>query len=332
MRREIVGWLNNDKVVSWDRRSAAKQEFTLQEMRLLSADFVAEVTARCSPTAPAVPVTPLQTEPATISASEVVDATPISAFEAAVIASYFEWCLRLSSQRNFSVAVAPTHVTAAYHRSTTLAPNISVEVIASLRRHWSVPAIRCYHRHLKEPSPPSVIASSSASSAVAASALKSISPLSVTAKDINGGTADSSGIHLVSTQCLKMRDAVKVRTEGNDILRLCYELRLLFVNWIISNQKSSYRRYVISSVYRKAVGNLPPNENIQGDFDIIGGTSMLTEADVIKVTRDIVTCFFHESSLDVYLNHGQLMEAICSWIGVNSQQWFKVSEICVGQS
>ncbi|MED6160868.1 hypothetical protein PIB30_055281 [Stylosanthes scabra] len=28
------------------------------------------------------------------------------------------WCLRLSSQRNFSVAVAPTHLTAAYHRST----------------------------------------------------------------------------------------------------------------------------------------------------------------------------------------------------------------------
>ncbi|MED6199585.1 hypothetical protein PIB30_077310 [Stylosanthes scabra] len=67
---------------------------------------------------PRRPRHPLQTDAATISASELVDASSISAFEAVVVASYFVWCLRLSSQRNFSVAVAPTHVTAAYHRST----------------------------------------------------------------------------------------------------------------------------------------------------------------------------------------------------------------------
>ncbi|MED6198267.1 hypothetical protein PIB30_064507 [Stylosanthes scabra] len=99
----------------------------------------------------------MQTDATTISASELVDATSISAFEAAVVASYFVWCLRLSSQRNFSVAIAPTHVTAAFHRSTCpTAPlkssppfviagvSLSVAAIASVRPcHPSL--LVCHH-------------------------------------------------------------------------------------------------------------------------------------------------------------------------------------------
>ncbi|KAL1361870.1 hypothetical protein HN51_010188 [Arachis hypogaea] len=123
------------------------------------------------------------------------------------------------------------------------------------------------------------------------------------------------------------RNAVKLLTHGGDMLELCHELRLPFVNWIISNQKSSFKRYEISSVYRRAVGHSSPNRYLQGDFDIIGGTSALTEAEVIKVTRDIVTCFFHADSCDIHLNHGELLDAIWSWVGVKVEHRLKVAEI-----
>ncbi|XP_020236018.1 eIF-2-alpha kinase GCN2 isoform X2 [Cajanus cajan] len=123
------------------------------------------------------------------------------------------------------------------------------------------------------------------------------------------------------------RNAVKLLTNGGDMLELCHELRLPFVNWIISNQKSSFKRYEISCVFRRAVGHSSPNRYLQGDFDIIGGTSALTEAEVIKVTRDIVTCFFHADSCDIHLNHGNLLDAIWSWIGVKVEHRLKVAEL-----
>ncbi|XP_027353753.1 eIF-2-alpha kinase GCN2 isoform X2 [Abrus precatorius] len=123
------------------------------------------------------------------------------------------------------------------------------------------------------------------------------------------------------------RNAVKLLTHGGDMLELCYELRLPFVYWIIFNQKSSFKRYEISCVFRRAVGHSSPNRYLQGDFDIIGGTSALTEAEVIKVTRDIITCFFHEDSCDIHLNHGDLLDAIWSWIGVKVEHRLKVAEL-----
>ncbi|CAK7322614.1 unnamed protein product [Dovyalis caffra] len=100
------------------------------------------------------------------------------------------------------------------------------------------------------------------------------------------------------------RNTVKLLTHGGDLLELCHELRLPFVRWLIANQKSSFKRYEISSVYRRAIGHSPPNSYLQGDFDIIGGASALTEAEAIKVTMDIVTHFFLPDSCDIHLNHG----------------------------
>ncbi|XP_058730031.1 eIF-2-alpha kinase GCN2 isoform X2 [Vicia villosa] len=123
------------------------------------------------------------------------------------------------------------------------------------------------------------------------------------------------------------RNAVKLLTLGGDMLELSHELRLPFVNWIISNQKSSFKRYEISYVYRRAIGHSSPNCYLQGDFDIIGGTSVLTEAEVIKVTKDIVICFFHENSCDIHLNHADLLDAIWSWTGIRVEHRFKVAEL-----
>ncbi|XP_006478695.2 eIF-2-alpha kinase GCN2 isoform X1 [Citrus sinensis] len=123
------------------------------------------------------------------------------------------------------------------------------------------------------------------------------------------------------------RNTVKLLTHGGDLLELSHELRLPFIRWAISNQKSSFKRYEISSVYRRAIGHSPPNRYLQGDFDIIGGASALTEAEVLKVTMDIVTRFFHAESCDIHLNHGDLLEAIWSWAGIKAEHREKVAEL-----
>ncbi|KAJ0093671.1 hypothetical protein Patl1_26369 [Pistacia atlantica] len=92
-------------------------------------------------------------------------------------------------------------------------------------------------------------------------------------------------------------------------------------------QKSSFKRYEISSVYRRAIGHSPPNRYLQGDFDIIGGASALTEAEILKVTMDIVTRFFHSESCDIHLNHGDLLDAIWSWAGIKAEHRQKVAEL-----
>ncbi|XP_058102419.1 eIF-2-alpha kinase GCN2 isoform X2 [Magnolia sinica] len=85
------------------------------------------------------------------------------------------------------------------------------------------------------------------------------------------------------------RKAVKLLTPGGNMLELCHELRLPFVNWVITNQ---------------------------GDFDIIGGVPALTEAETIKVATDIVTRYFHSNAYEIRLNHAQILDAIWSWIGI----------------
>ncbi|KAM6545969.1 hypothetical protein CsatB_026705 [Cannabis sativa] len=123
------------------------------------------------------------------------------------------------------------------------------------------------------------------------------------------------------------RNTVKLLSHGGDMLELCHELRLPFVSWIISNQKFSFKRYEISCVYRRAIGHSPPNRYLQGDFDIIGGASVLTEAEIIKVTMDILVRVFHSHCCDVHLNHGNLLNVIWSWIGVKAEYRQKVAEL-----
>ncbi|KAJ7980699.1 protein kinase family protein [Quillaja saponaria] len=134
-------------------------------------------------------------------------------------------------------------------------------------------------------------------------------------------------MHLLDDHPQFNRNTVKLLTHGGDMLELCHELRSPFANWVISKQKSSFKRYEISCVYRRAIGHSPPNRYLQGDFDIVGGTSSLTDAEVIKVTRDIISRFFHPASCDIHLNHGDLLDAIWCWIGVKAEHRLKVAEL-----
>lgn len=123
------------------------------------------------------------------------------------------------------------------------------------------------------------------------------------------------------------RNAVKLLTHGGDMVELCHELRWPFVKWIVAKKKSFFKRYEISYVYRRAIGHSPPNRYLQGDFDIVGGETAVTEAEVIKATMDIVTKFFQSESCDIHLNHGDLLEAIWSWTGIKSENRQKVAEL-----
>ncbi|TYJ14958.1 hypothetical protein E1A91_A10G152900v1 [Gossypium mustelinum] len=134
-------------------------------------------------------------------------------------------------------------------------------------------------------------------------------------------------MHLLD-DCPKFsRSTVKLLTHGGDMLELCHELRLPFVSWIVANQKFSFKRYEISYVHRRAIGHSPPNRYLQGDFDIIGGASALTEAEVLKVTMDIFTRFFNSELCDIHLNHGNLLESIWIWAGITAEHRQKVAEL-----
>ncbi|KAJ0977116.1 hypothetical protein J5N97_012590 [Dioscorea zingiberensis] len=121
--------------------------------------------------------------------------------------------------------------------------------------------------------------------------------------------------------------SVKLLNRGGNILELCHELRSPFVTWISSEQISSFKRYEISWVYRRAIGHSTPFRFLQGDFDIIGGASSLTEAEVIKVAVDIATHFLNSDAISIQLNHGALLEAIWTWVGIHGELRQYVAEL-----
>ncbi|KAI5664083.1 hypothetical protein M9H77_23406 [Catharanthus roseus] len=123
------------------------------------------------------------------------------------------------------------------------------------------------------------------------------------------------------------RNIVKLLTQGGDMVELCHELRLPFVKWVTTKQKTFFKRYEISYVYRRAIGHSTPSRYLQGDFDIVGGATALTEAEIIKVTMDIIGHFFHPDSCDIHLNHGDLFEAIWTWTGISPEKRQKVAEL-----
>ncbi|XP_055836159.1 eIF-2-alpha kinase GCN2 isoform X3 [Solanum dulcamara] len=123
------------------------------------------------------------------------------------------------------------------------------------------------------------------------------------------------------------RNAVKLLTHGGDMVELCHELRLPLVKWIVANRRSFFKRYEIAYVYRQAIGHSPPNRYLQGDFDIIGGETALTEAEIIKATMDIILHYFQSKSCDIHLNHADLLDAIWTWAGIRPEHRQKVAEL-----
>ncbi|KAF3337885.1 putative serine/threonine-protein kinase GCN2 isoform X2 [Carex littledalei] len=123
------------------------------------------------------------------------------------------------------------------------------------------------------------------------------------------------------------RKTVKLMTQGGNMLELCHELRSPFVLSISTNQITSFKRYEVAWVYRRAIGRSTPSRFLQGDFDIIGGAPLITEAEVIKVALDIGTRIFSLNAIDIKLNHGLLLESIWSWVHVPTELRQSVAEL-----
>lgn len=47
----------------------------------------------------------------------------------------------------------------------------------------------------------------------------------------------------------------------------------------------------------------------------------------LQTTMDIVSHFFNSESCDIHLNHGDILEAMWSWTGIEPQNRQKVAEV-----
>lgn len=56
-------------------------------------------------------------------------------------------------------------------------------------------------------------------------------------------------------------------------------------------------------------------------------TIVRKSAAILQVTMDIVANFFNPDSCHIHLNHGDLLDAIWSWIGVKAEHRQKVAEV-----
>eukprot|EP00249_Psilotum_nudum_P019722 c27388_g1_i1 orf=702-2933(-) len=139
---------------------------------------------------------------------------------------------------------------------------------------------------------------------------------------------ETCSMHLMNDpQLPNRRRAVKLVSSTGSMLELHHEMRIPFAHWIAVNQKSSLKRYEISRVYRRGVGHSAPHEYCQGDFDVIGGSSVLMEAEVIKVAVDIVSKCFGWEACEVCVNHSYILDAIWSWSGVKRQERQDVAKL-----
>ncbi|KAJ7570217.1 hypothetical protein O6H91_01G110500 [Diphasiastrum complanatum] len=123
------------------------------------------------------------------------------------------------------------------------------------------------------------------------------------------------------------RNSVKIVNSSGRMLALRCETRLSFARWVAVTQTTSIKRYELSRVYRKGLGHCPPNEYFQGDFDVIGGSPILVEAEAIKVAVEIVTKFPGLETCEVRVNHRQILRAIWTWVGVKEEEILDVTQI-----
>ncbi|CAI5949576.1 unnamed protein product [Closterium sp. NIES-65] len=121
--------------------------------------------------------------------------------------------------------------------------------------------------------------------------------------------------------------AVRVVDAQGSLLSLRYDTRLTFARWVAATQTSSLKRFQFSSVFRRAPGRRPPHDYLQADFDIVGGTPVLADAEAIKVAVEVVEGSAAAwGAVEVRLNHRDLLCAIWQWAGVTRPQVASVAQ------
>ncbi|KAL3680389.1 hypothetical protein R1sor_023345 [Riccia sorocarpa] len=123
------------------------------------------------------------------------------------------------------------------------------------------------------------------------------------------------------------RQVVKLLDSSGNMLDVRHETRPSLARWAAVNQVLSLKSYEMSPVFRKGVADNAPREYLQGDFDIIGGARILAEAEVVKVAVEVVNKFCYWDALEIRINHRQILSAVWSWTGVQSDQRQKVAQV-----
>lgn len=136
---------------------------------------------------------------------------------------------------------------------------------------------------------------------------------------------NTSRLSLVDRQ--RRGQSVMMIDSAGRMLDLRSEMRTRFVCWVAANQVTSGKHFEISQVYRKAAGPNAPEEYYQGDFDIIGDSFGLAEAEVIKVVVDILSKCPLNESYEIHINHLSILEAIWSWSGVKKHERKDVAKL-----
>lgn len=138
----------------------------------------------------------------------------------------------------------------------------------------------------------------------------------------------SHSLSLVADGQLSHRiQVVRLIDSAGRMLELRSETRKFFACWLATNQITSIKCFEISQVYRKAAGPSAPQEYYQGDFDIIGETSGLSEAEAIKVVVDILHKSAITDSYEIYVNHANILEAVWAWSGVKRPERRDVAKL-----
>ncbi|KAL2612674.1 hypothetical protein R1flu_024366 [Riccia fluitans] len=138
---------------------------------------------------------------------------------------------------------------------------------------------------------------------------------------------ESSSFNVIDNPSHLKRQVVKLLDSSGNMLDVRHETRPSLARWVAVNQVLSLKSYEMSPVFRKGVADNAPREYLQGDFDIIGGARILAEAEAVKVAVEVVNNFGYWDALEVRINHREILTAVWSWTGVQSDQRQKVAQV-----
>lgn len=118
-----------------------------------------------------------------------------------------------------------------------------------------------------------------------------------------------------------------LKDQGGELLSLRYDLTVPFARYVALNGISNIKRYQIGKVYRRDQPQMNRGrfrEFYQCDFDVAGSSLLVADAEVIKVTTDILRKL-QLGDFKLKINDRRLLDGILEICGVPAE---KSSTIC----
>ena len=118
-----------------------------------------------------------------------------------------------------------------------------------------------------------------------------------------------------------------LKDQGGELLSLRYDLTVPFARYVALNGISNIKRYQIGKVYRRDQPQMNRGrfrEFYQCDFDVAGSSLLVADAEVIKVTTDVLRKL-QLGDFRLKINDRRLLDGILEVCGVPAE---KFSTIC----